>query len=110
MKTARYDQRRSLVRLCVATKRVALVCVAAFISGGIAPARADDQPNRIIVEYVPPQDPAHQSMYDWLREHHVLERSKELFSPFRLPTDLVLRLQGCDGKVNAWFRRWSVTI
>ena len=110
MKTARYDQRRSLVHFCVATKRVALVCVAAFISGGIAPARADDQPNRIIVEYVPPQDPAHQSMYEWLREHHVLERSKELFSPFRLPTDLVLRLQGCDGKVNAWFRRWSVTI
>ena len=82
MKTARYDQRRSLVHLCVATKRVALVCVVTFISGGIAPARADDQPNRIIVEYVPPQDPAHQSMYDWLREHHVLERSKELFSPF----------------------------
>jgi hypothetical protein len=40
----------------------------------------------------------------------VLEKSKELFSPFRLPTDLVLRLQGCDGKVNAWFRRWSITI
>ena len=49
MKTARYDQRRSLVHFCVATKRVALVCVAAFISGGIAPARADDQPNEIIV-------------------------------------------------------------
>ena len=92
MKTTRYDHRRSLVHLCDATKWVALVCVVTFISGGIAPARADDQPNRIIVEYVPPQDPAHQSMYDRLREHHVLERSKELFSPFRLPTDHLHKL------------------
>ena len=80
------------------------------IPGRLSPIHADDQPKRIIIEYVPPQDPAHQSLYDWLRERHILEKSKELFSPFRLPTDLIIRLQGCDGKVNAWFRRWSVTI
>jgi hypothetical protein len=94
-----------------ATRWGTFICVAlALLSAGVFPVSADDQPNRIIIEYVPPQDPAHQSLYDWLRERRVLEKSKELFSPFRLPTDLVLRLQGCDGKVNAWFRRWSVTI
>jgi hypothetical protein len=45
---------------------------AAFIAFGFLtvstwalPVKADDQPNRITIEYVPPQDPAHQLMYDW---------------------------------------------
>lgn len=84
--------------------------VLVIAASAVSQSRAEDQPNRIIIEYVPPQDPAHQSLYEWLREQRVLEKSQKLFSPFRLPTDLVLRLQGCDGKVNAWFRRWSITI
>jgi hypothetical protein len=52
----------------------------------VSQSRAEDQPNRIIIEYVPPQDPAHQSLYDWLRDQRVLEKSKKLFSPFR-PAD-----------------------
>jgi Putative metallopeptidase len=111
MRRARSHRQRLLIHLRPASWRGAFISAALLtVSAWAPPVRADDQPNRIIVEYVPPQDSAHQLMYEWLREHHVLERSKELFSPFRLPTDLVLRLQGCDGKVNAWFRRWSVTI
>jgi hypothetical protein len=108
-----FVQYRLFATMDVALRRASLaVLIGAvpLLPNVITPARVDDQPNSIIIEYVPPQDPAHQSMYDWLREHQVLEKSKELFSPFRLPTDLTLRLQGCDGKVNAWYRRWSVTI
>jgi hypothetical protein len=28
----------------------------------VSQSRAEDQPNRIIIEYAPPQDPAHQSL------------------------------------------------
>jgi hypothetical protein len=108
-----FVQYRLFATMYVALRRASLaVLVGAvpLLPNVITPAHADDQPNRIIIEYVPPQDPAHQSMYEWLREHQVLEKSKEPFSPFRLPTDLTLRLKGCDGKVNAWYRRWSVTI
>jgi hypothetical protein len=91
-------------------RRAFYFTVLALIALDATPVRADDQPNRIVIEYIPPKNPAHQALYDWVRERQVLEKSQELFSPFRLPTDLTLRLQGCDGKVNAWFRRWSITI
>jgi hypothetical protein len=111
MLTARPDRPPRPPRRDPAAKFGAFISVVlVFIAATALPARADDQPNRIIIEYVPPQDPAHQSLYDWVRDRHVLEKSKELFSPFRLSTDLTVRLQGCDGKVNAWFRRWSITI
>jgi hypothetical protein len=104
------------VRSCERNSRTAArywafgCAVLMIAASSVSQSRAEDQPNRIIIEYVPPQDPAHQSLYEWLREQRVLEKSQKLFSPFRLPTDLVLRLQGCGGKVNAWFRRWSITI
>jgi hypothetical protein len=103
MKRVPVNRHRLLVHLRTAARAAFIAFGFLAVSTWALPVKADDQPNRIIIEYVPPQDPAHQLMYDWLREHHVLEKSKELFSPFRLPTDLVLRLQGCDGKVNAWF-------
>ena len=110
MRKARSHRQRLLTHLRPLWRGALISTTFLAVSAWASPIHADDQPNRIIIEYVPPQDPAHQSLYDWLRERHILEKSKELFSPFRLPTDLIIRLQGCDGKVNAWFRRWSVTI
>jgi Putative metallopeptidase len=111
MRRARSHRQQLLTQARPGSWRVALISTALLaVSAGTSLVHADDQPNRIIIEYVPPKDPAHQSLYEWVRERQVLEKSKELFSPFRLPTDLTIRLQGCDGKVNAWFRRWSITI
>jgi Putative metallopeptidase len=61
------------------------------------------QPNRIRVEYDPPKDPKHQMLYDQIRERRVLEKIQRILSPFRLPVDLVIKTQGCDGMINSWF-------
>ena len=97
MKTTRYDHRRSLVHLCDATKRVALVCVVTFSLRWDRASARRRSADRMIVEYVPPQDPAHQSGYDWL----VSTTSREaegIVQPFRLPTRSVLRLQGVTAR------------
>jgi hypothetical protein len=57
------------------------------------------------VEYVPPTNPAHQTLYQRLKERRVLEKLQEVFSPFRLPVELKLRTVGCDGVSNAWYQK-----
>src|SRR5262245_63762373 len=66
---------------------------------------AEAQTNRMVVEYVPPTNPAHQALYDRLKERRVLEKLQEVFSPFRLPVELKLRIVGCDGVSNAWYQK-----
>src|SRR5215813_9813851 len=66
---------------------------------------AEAQANRMVVEYVPPTNPAHQTLYQRLMERRALEKLKELFSPFRLPVELKLRTVGCDGVSNAWYQK-----
>src|SRR5215831_15581824 len=55
---------------------------------------AESQTNRMTVEYVPPTNPAHQTLYQRLKERRVLEKLQEVFSPFRLPVELKLRTVG----------------
>jgi hypothetical protein len=64
---------------------------------------AEAQANRMVVEYVPPTNPAHQALYERLKERRVLEKLQEIFSPFQLPVELKLRTLGCDGVSNAWY-------
>src|SRR5262245_6046252 len=71
---------------------------------------ADPQSNRIRIEYEPPKNPAHQPLYEMLKEHRVLERLQEIFSPFQLPIELTFKTVGCDGVSNAWYSRPTVTI
>src|SRR5262245_66223136 len=63
---------------------------------------AEARINRILVEYVPPTNPNHEELYQLLKDKRSLERLQEIFSPFRLPIDLTLRMIGCDGGSNAW--------
>ena len=76
----------------------------------LSPAGADPQPQRILAEYVQPTNPAHQHLYERVKERRVLEKLQEIFSPFRLPVDLTFRTVGCDGKSNAWYQRPSITL
>lgn len=71
---------------------------------------AETPSGRINIEYVAPTDPAHQLLYERLRERRVLERLQRLYSPFRLPTDLTVLIAGCDGVVNAWYGRGRVLL
>ena len=58
---------------------------------------ADVQFKRIGFEYEPPKNPAHQPLYEMLKEHRVLEKMQEIFSPFQLPIELIFKTAGCDG-------------
>ena len=65
---------------------------------------------QIRVEYVPPKNPAHQSIYERLKQARALERLQTLLSPLQLPHPLFLKLSGCDGESNAWYDGGFVTV
>jgi Putative metallopeptidase len=92
--------------------RLALLsgCCALFVAPGATVQAAEASINRILVEYVPPTNPQHQTLYQMLKERRALEKLQEVFSPFRLPTDLTLRSIGCDGVSNAWYHRPDVSV
>ena len=71
-----------------------------------APAEA----GTIHISYAPPKNPAHQTLYELLKEYRALERLQELLSRFRLPRPLTLKLEGCDGESNAWYDDDTVTV
>lgn len=58
---------------------------------------------RVHVEYEPPKNPAHQELYDTLKERQVLETMQHMLAPFRFPVELTIKAMGCDGQANAWF-------
>lgn len=73
-------------------------------------ASAAARPNRIQIEYVEPKNPAHQPIYDRLKQARFLEKMQEFLSPFRLPRMLLLKTVGCDGEVNAWYDDGTITL
>lgn len=62
-----------------------------------------ERPNRIRIEYIPPKKSELQKIYESVKEAHALEALQQVFSPFRFPTDLMIRTTEC-GMVNAWYR------
>jgi len=70
------------------------------------------KPNQIDISYVTPANPAHQPIYNKIKERRVLERFRDYLSPLRLPGKLLLKTEGCDGVSNAWYEEedHSVTV
>ena len=68
------------------------------------------QPNRIEISYVPPKNAAHQEIYRLIKERQVLEKFRAFLSPLRLPRKLLLKTEGCDGEVNAWYEDGAITV
>src|SRR4029079_6416789 len=64
-----------------------------------APARAD----RVSVSYVPPKNPAPQTVFEQLKKVSVLEKLKKVLSPFGLPRPLLVKVEECDGDANAFY-------
>src|SRR6516225_6998599 len=81
------------------------ITLASLVMVPTATIAAEAQANRMVVDYVPPTNPAHQTLYQRLMERRVLEKLQEVFSPFRVPTELKLRTVGCDGVSNAWYQK-----
>jgi len=99
---AMFNQRRWAVALLGAT-------IVTFLMAASADA-ATLKPNRVDVEYVPPKSSAHDALYKLVQERRVLEKIRDLLIPFRLPRRLLLKAQGCDGVVNAWYDDGVITV
>lgn len=98
---------RSMARLVLAALSGIFVTLA--ISSRLS--TADEQlTNRIRIQYFAPNNPAYNSIRDLLKEHRTLEKLQEIFSPFRLPSDLTTRTGDCEGVANAWYDRSTISI
>jgi len=84
------------------------LCLTISVSGPAIAAHYKTKQVRI--EYVLPKNPAHQSIYERLKEARVLERIQRLLSPLRLPRPLLIKVTGCDGVSNAWYDDGFVTV
>jgi hypothetical protein len=89
------------------------VCLSLFIAC-IAPAGASSlgelKTGQVRGEYVPPKNPAHRYVYERLKDRRVLERLSEYLAPIKLPRELLIKLEGCDGEVNAFYENGVVTV
>jgi hypothetical protein len=81
-----------------------------LVTATATPLFAAPQPNRVSVSYVPPKNPAHQRIYERLKERRWLEKLQEFVSPFRLPRTLKVSLAGCDGEADAFYGDDAITI
>ncbi len=66
--------------------------------------------NRVSISYVPPTNPAHQQVYELLKERQSLEKLQEFLSPFRLQYPLHISLTGCDGEADAMYSSDAIRI
>ena len=94
------------MKTAVALAVAGMVVVAATATTAFAASKS----NRVSVTYVLPKDPAHQLIYERLKEHRALERLQKFLSPFRLPRTLKVSLKGCDGEADAFYGDDAITI
>jgi hypothetical protein len=91
------------IAACVLT-----VAVAAALPA--APSHARNKANQVRALYVAPKDPAHEAIHRRLKEAQALERLSRILGPLRLPRRLTLKVEGCDGQVNAFYQDDVVTV
>ncbi len=103
------DLRRLSIRPTLVGTFAAMLCVILF-AVSVVPGTANDyQSNRVRVEYIPPQNPDLQPVYDLVKKRHVLEKLQKLFSPLELPVELTIQTRQCDMS-NSWYQRPAVTL
>jgi hypothetical protein len=90
--------------------RVLVAATSVILGIGVAIAAPDAQPQRIRIEYLKPDNPAHQPLFELMQQRRMLEKVQELFSPYRLPTDLTIKTVGCNGQSNAWYLNATLTL
>jgi hypothetical protein len=94
-----------------ARQKLILIIAGVCLAVSLCPATAAPyKSNQIRIEYDPPKNPAHQPIYERLKQVRALERVQTLLSPFRLPRPLLLKLSGCDGESNAWYDEAFITV
>jgi putative metallopeptidase DUF4344 len=81
----------------------ALVIAAATVVFPDPALKTSVKTNQVRYEYGDPANAMQKDLRDRLRSMQVLERLSEFLSPLQLPRTLTLRVQGCDGRVNAYY-------
>ena len=71
---------------------------------------AASEADRINIAYEPPENPAQTRLFEFAKEHKVLERLKEFLSPFRLPIPIKILMRGCEGDDSAEYGDGEITI
>jgi hypothetical protein len=66
--------------------------------------------SRVRIGYLPPKNPTHQTLLEFLKEHRALEKLQQLLTPYRLPRTLTVKMEGCAGESNAWYLDEAVTV
>jgi hypothetical protein len=80
------------------------VLVAAVAAGFWSnPSLEDLKTGQVRFEYVQPTNGMQDDIHDRLKAMHILERLSEFLRPLRLPRPLTLKVQGCDGRINAYY-------
>jgi hypothetical protein len=65
---------------------------------------------RVDIMYVAPKSAGLQPVYQYLKDAQALEKIRGVLSPLRLPRQLTIKVQDCDGISNAWYDTESVTV
>src|SRR5258707_7980109 len=82
-----------------------------LVQGNVVLARTKaPQPGRVSVSYLPPKNPAHEPIYEQLKEIRFLEKVQEFLSRVRLPRRLLVKLEGCDGDDNASYDKDIIVV
>jgi hypothetical protein len=88
-----------------------LPCALGFSLASIQSMAASEvHTNRIRIEYIAPNNPAYNPIYERLKDRQTLERLQGIFSPLLLPFDLTLRTQDCGGVANGRYTRPVITV
>jgi Putative metallopeptidase len=66
--------------------------------------------DQIRISYGEPKDPAHRPIYERLQKRRVLEDLQDFLSPLKLPQPLTIKIEACNGVVNAYYSNQAVTI
>src|SRR5262249_5909328 len=102
-----------LRHLCISRGAIGLALAQLAVVGWLwaAPAIADDDvhANRIRIEYEAPHSSELQPLYELVKQREVLQTIQEIFSPLKLPIDIIVQAKEC-GVSNAWYQRPNVII
>jgi Putative metallopeptidase len=69
----------------------------------------DPGTSAVRIAYVDPVNPAHRPILERLKQRRVLEDLQTFLSPLKLPAPLTIKVEGCNGTVNAWYAANTVT-
>src|SRR4026209_2883794 len=63
----------------------------------------EGHPNRVVIEYGSTTNASLRPLADMMKHMEVLEKFQTMFSAFRLPVEVKLTTQDCNGISNAWY-------